>query len=43
MTGASRETVTRLMTAFRKKNLLTVMGATVNICNRAALQSLAGA
>jgi CRP/FNR family transcriptional regulator, cyclic AMP receptor protein len=43
MIGVSRETVTRLMTAFKKKNLLTVKGATVNICNRAALQSLAGA
>jgi CRP-like cAMP-binding protein len=43
MIGASRETVTRLLTAFKKRNLLTVQGATVNICNRAALQSLAGA
>ena len=43
MIGASRETVTRLLTAFKKRNLLTVKGATVNICNRSALQSLAGA
>ena len=42
MIGVSRETVTRLLTAFKKRNLLTVNGATVNICNRAALQSLAG-
>jgi CRP/FNR family transcriptional regulator len=41
--GVSRETVTRLLTAFNKRNLLTVKGSTVNICNRAALQSLAGA
>jgi len=40
--GVSRETVTRLLTTFKKKNLLTVKGATVNICNRAALQNLAG-
>ena len=43
MIGVSRETVTRLLTVFKKRNLLTVKGATVNICNRAALQSLAGA
>jgi len=42
MIGVSRETVTRLLTNFKKRNLLTVTGATVNICNRAALQSLAG-
>jgi CRP/FNR family transcriptional regulator len=41
--GVSRETVTRLLTAFNKRNLLTVKGSTINICNRAALQSLAGA
>ena len=38
----SRETVTRLLKAFKKMNLLTIKGATVNICNRARLQSLAG-
>jgi CRP/FNR family transcriptional regulator len=43
MIGVSRETVTRLLTAFKKRNLLTVNGATVNICNRPALRSLAGA
>ena len=42
MIGVSRETVTRLLTVFKKRNLLTVEGVTVNICNRAALQSLAG-
>ena len=43
MIGVSRETVTRQLTAFKKRNLLTVKGATVNICNRSALQNLAGA
>jgi len=43
MIGVSRETVTRLLTDFKKRNLLTVKGITVNICNRAALQALAGA
>ena len=42
MIGVSRETVTRLLTDFKKRNLLTVKGVAVNICNRAALQSLAG-
>jgi CRP/FNR family transcriptional regulator, cyclic AMP receptor protein len=43
MIGVRRETVARLLTAFKKKNLLTVKGAAVNIRNRAALQNLAGA
>jgi CRP/FNR family cyclic AMP-dependent transcriptional regulator len=42
MIGVTRETVTRLMTAFKKRNLLLVKGTSVNICNRAALRSLAG-
>lgn len=42
MIGVTRETVTRLLTAFKKRHLLTVKGTTVNICDRAALQSLAG-
>jgi CRP/FNR family cyclic AMP-dependent transcriptional regulator len=41
MIGTSRETVTRLVTGFKKQHLLTVKGATVDICNRAALQVLA--
>jgi CRP/FNR family transcriptional regulator, cyclic AMP receptor protein len=41
MTGITRETVTRMMASFKKKNLLRVDGVTVNICNRAALQGLA--
>ena len=44
--GTSRKTVTRSLTAFKKRNLLTVkggtMGGTVSICNRAELQNLAG-
>jgi CRP-like cAMP-binding protein len=42
MIGVSRETVSRLLTAFRNKKLLAINGACVNICNRAALQDLAG-
>jgi len=42
MIGVTRETVTRLLAIFRKKNLLTVKGVMFNICNRAGLQSLAG-
>jgi CRP/FNR family cyclic AMP-dependent transcriptional regulator len=42
MIGLTRENVTRLLTTFKKRNWLTVQGATVNIRNRAALQSLAG-
>jgi CRP/FNR family transcriptional regulator, cyclic AMP receptor protein len=40
--GVSRETITRLLTTFKKRNLLTVNGVWVNLCNRAALQVLAG-
>jgi len=42
MIGVSRETVTRLLTAFKKRNMLLVKGISVNICNRPALQNLAG-
>ena len=41
MIGVTRETVTRLLAVFKKKNLLTVKGVTFNICNRAALENLA--
>jgi CRP/FNR family cyclic AMP-dependent transcriptional regulator len=41
MIGVTRETVARLLTTFKKRSLLTVHGAMVNICNRAALQTLA--
>ncbi len=40
--GVSRETITRLLTTFKKRNLLTINGAWVNLCNRTALQVLAG-
>ena len=43
MIGASRETVTRQLTIFKHRHLLTVKGTTINICNRVALQSLARA
>jgi CRP/FNR family cyclic AMP-dependent transcriptional regulator len=42
MIGVSRETVTRVLSIFKKKNLLTIEGGTVNICNRDELHSLAG-
>lgn len=42
MIGASRETVTRLFTDFKKKQLLQVRGSTLIIKNKAALQSLLG-
>src|ERR1700694_5491824 len=43
MIGASRETVTRLFSDFKKKQFLQVNGATVIIKNRAGLENLAGA
>lgn len=41
--GASRETVTRLFTHFKKKQFVQVRGSTVIIKNKSALQELAGA
>lgn len=41
--GASRETVTRLFSDFKKKQFLQVKGSTVVIKNRAALEELVGA
>jgi len=41
MIGVTRETVTRLLSEFKKGQLLAVKGATVTICNRAALENLA--
>jgi CRP/FNR family cyclic AMP-dependent transcriptional regulator len=41
MIGISRETVSRQLSALKKRNLLTVRGATVTIRNRVALQGLA--
>ena len=40
MIGSSRETVTRLFTDFKKKQLLQVKGSTLIIKNKAALESL---
>jgi CRP/FNR family transcriptional regulator, cyclic AMP receptor protein len=41
--GASRETVTRLFSDFKKKQLVQVKGSTVVIKNKAALEELVGA
>ena len=41
MIGVSRETVTRVLTGFKKKKLLTLKGATLTILDRAALERLA--
>ena len=43
MIGASRETVTRLFSEFKKKQHLQVKGSTLIIKNKAALESLVGA
>lgn len=42
MIGASRETVTRLFTDFKNKQLLQVRGSTVIIKNKAGLENLVG-
>jgi len=41
--GASRETVTRLFSDFKKKQVLQVKGSTLIIKNKAALEELVGA
>src|SRR5580658_7562195 len=43
MIGASRETVSRLFAAFKKKQLLQVKGSTLIVCDKAGLEDLAGA
>jgi CRP/FNR family transcriptional regulator, cyclic AMP receptor protein len=43
MIGTSRETVTRLLTEFRKKQLVERHGSTLVVCNRGALESLIAA
>jgi len=43
MNGASRETVTRLFADFKKKQLLQIKGSTLIVCDRARLETLAGA
>ena len=40
--GTSRETVTRVLAQFRKKNLATLTGSTLTIYNKPALERLAG-
>jgi len=40
MIGTSRETVTRLLTGFRKKQFVQRHGSTIVVCNRGALESL---
>lgn len=42
MIGASRETVTRLFSAFKKKQLLQMKGATLIVRDKAALEKIAG-
>lgn len=42
MIGASRETVTRLFTAFKKKQLIEVKGSTLIIRNKTALERIVG-
>jgi CRP/FNR family transcriptional regulator, cyclic AMP receptor protein len=42
MIGASRETVTRLFAAFKKRQLLQVKGSTLIVLNKAGLESLTG-
>jgi CRP/FNR family transcriptional regulator len=42
MIGVTRETVTRLLSEFKNRQLLVIKGATVTIRNRAGLESLAG-
>ena len=41
MIGVSRETVTRVLTGFKKKKLLTLKGATLTILDRTTLKHLA--
>ena len=43
MIGVSRETVTRALTEFKKKKVITLRGATLMILDRAALENLSGA
>lgn len=42
MIGASRETVTRLFAAFKKKRLVEIKGSTLIVLNKAGLESLTG-
>lgn len=40
--GTSRETITRLLSEFKRKDMVELRGTTLTICNRAALESLSG-
>jgi len=42
MIGASRETVTRLFTDFKKRKLLQIKGSTLTVCDKARLEQLVG-
>jgi len=41
--GTSRETITRLLSEFKKKEMVELRGSTLTICNRQALEGLRGA
>lgn len=41
--GTSRETITRLLSEFKKKEMVELKGSTLTICNRPALKNLSGA
>src|SRR5215475_7112306 len=41
--GTTRETVTRTLSDFKTKNLVTLQGSTLTIANRAGLESISGA
>ena len=41
--GTSRETITRLLSEFKKKEMVELRGSTLTICNRLALEGLRGA
>ena len=43
MIGTSRETVTRVLSELKRRRIVQVKGATLLICNRAALEGLAAA
>jgi CRP/FNR family transcriptional regulator len=40
--GTSRETITRLLSEFKRKDMVELKGTTLTICNRTAMESLSG-
>jgi CRP/FNR family transcriptional regulator len=40
--GTTRETVTRTLSDFKTRNLVTLQGSTLTIANRAALENIGG-